>query len=69
MVEVMNSYHCHDATFFYSVHLMDQFYANAEYSLEASDIHSTGITCMFIASKYEEIFPIRLKTVYNKIGH
>ena len=37
--------------------------------MEESDIHSTGITCMFIASKYEEIFPIKLRTVFNKIGH
>lgn len=24
---------------------------------------------MFMASKYEDIFPLLMKTVYNKIGH
>ena len=69
MVEVMSSYSCADATFFLSVHLMDQFYKKLECSAEAQDVHVTGVACMFIASKLEEIYPIKLLTVYNKIGH
>jgi hypothetical protein len=48
---------------------MDQFYKKLDISIEAKDVHSTGITCMFIASKLEEIYPIKLITVFNKIGH
>ena len=51
------------------MHLLDQFYHNADKVHEIQDIHPTGVTCMFIASKYEEIYPIRIKTVYNKIAH
>jgi cyclin B/cyclin A len=48
---------------------MDHFYKNLDITVEIQDIHSTGVTCMFIASKYEEIYPIRIKTVQNKIAH
>ena len=32
-------------------------------------MHLVGVTAMFIASKYEEIYPFKLKLVYEKIGH
>ena len=48
---------------------MDHFYKNLARTVEIQDIHSTGVTCMFIASKYEEIYPIRIKTMQNKIAH
>ena len=32
-------------------------------------MHLVGVTSMFIASKYEEIYPFKLKLVYEKIGH
>lgn len=38
-------------------------------SLELQELHITGITCMFMASKYEDIYPLLLKTVFNKIAH
>lgn len=34
-----------------------------------SDLHVTGVTTMFIASKYEDIFPLKMKMVYEKIAH
>jgi len=37
--------------------------------VELHELHITGITCMFIASKYEDVYPLLLKTVFNKIGH
>ena len=36
---------------------------------EISDLHITGVTCMFIASKYEDIYPLKMKMVYEKIAH
>jgi Cyclin, N-terminal domain len=29
----------------------------------------TGVAAMFIACKYEEIYPLHLSTFYEKIGH
>jgi len=28
-----------------------------------------GVTCMFIASKYEDIHPLKMKVIYDKIAH
>ena len=28
-----------------------------------------GVTTMFIASKYEDIYPLKMKMVYEKIAH
>lgn len=28
-----------------------------------------GVTCMFIASKYEDIHPLKMKMVFEKIAH
>jgi len=33
------------------------------------ELHEVGVTAMWIATKYEEIYPIRLKVMYDKIGH
>jgi DNA polymerase III epsilon subunit-like protein len=44
---------------------MDQFYKKLDISIEAKDVHSTGITCMFIASKNEEIYPPVIKDFIN----
>ena len=34
-----------------------------------SDLHLIGVTVMFMASKYEEIYPLRLSVVHEKIAH
>jgi hypothetical protein len=31
--------------------------------LEVNELHEIGITAMWMATKYEEIYPIRLKTM------
>ena len=33
------------------------------------DLHINGITAMFIASKFEDIHPLKMKTVHEKIAH
>ena len=48
---------------------MDLFYASSEKSHNLNDLHIIGVTCIFIASKYNEIYPLRLKTIVEKIGH
>ena len=32
-------------------------------------MHIIGVTCMFISSKYEDIYPLKMKMVYEKIAH
>ena len=38
-------------------------------SLTVQDLHLVGITCMFIACKYEEVFPLKLEIFCDKVAH
>ncbi len=69
MVEVLTTFKCTDQTFFLAVALMDRYFKKTESKLTSSDLHITGITAMFVASKYEDIIPLLMKTVVQKIGH
>lgn len=48
---------------------MDRYFKNHEKGLPSSELHLTGIVTMFIASKYEDVVPLMMRTVINKIGH
>ena len=37
--------------------------------LANKDVHSIGVTSMYLASKYEDIFPLHSKIVSEKIAH
>lgn len=69
MIEVLTNFKCDDQTFFLSVSLLDRYFKNKMETREISDLHITGVTCMFIASKYEDIYPLKMKMVYEKIAH
>lgn len=49
--------------------LLDRFLKNKTESAEIGDLHIMGVTAMFIASKYEDIYPLKMKMVYEKIAH
>ncbi len=69
MIEVLNTSKCGDQTFFLAVSLMDRFFMLKQEVREISDLHLIGITSMYIASKYEDLYPLSMKSVYEKIGH
>lgn len=69
MIEVLTNFRCDDQTFFIAVSLQDRFFKFCEESKEVSDLHVVGVTSMFIASKFEDIYPLKMKTVYEKIAH
>ena len=48
---------------------MDRYFKNKQEIREISDLHIIGVTCMFIASKYEDIYPLKMKMVHEKIAH
>jgi hypothetical protein len=71
MVEVCTSFKCSVRTYFLSVALFDQFLKNTagKRVLENSDIHGIGVTAMYLASKYEDIYPLHSRVVSEKISH
>lgn len=69
MIEVLTNFKCDDQTFFLAVGLMDRYFKNKPETREISDLHIIGVTCMFIASKYEDIYPLKMKMVHEKIAH
>jgi hypothetical protein len=69
MIEVLSNFKCEKQTFFLAVNLMDRYFKNVAHSLEVHDLHSIGVTSMLIASKYEDIYPLKMKIIYEKIAH
>lgn len=69
MLEVLTTFKNSDQTYFLAINLMDRYFKLNKLNLPASELHITGIVSMFIASKYEDIVPLMMKTVINKIGH
>ena len=49
--------------------LLDRYLKIKEEPREISDLHAIGVTCMFIASKYEDLYPLKMKMVHEKIAH
>jgi hypothetical protein len=69
MVEVMKSYKFMNKTYFAGVEIMDRFFAENKERVKVSELHLVGVVAMYMATKMEEVFPLKLKTVYEKIVH
>jgi len=72
MIEVLSNYRCDESTYFESINLMDRYFKvcdDKHQILLPADLHLIGVTSMFIASKYQDIYPLRLKIVQDKIAH
>ena len=69
MIEVLTNFKCDDQTFFLAVNLQDRYLKQSKTRKEVSDLHAIGVTCMFVASKFEDIFPLKMKTIFEKIAH
>ena len=69
MVEIFTIIQTNDITFFTAVNIMDKYFHKSEISYQPSDLHLIGICSIFIASKFCDINPIRLKFLIEKIGH
>lgn len=71
MVEVTHNFKCSDHTFFLAVTLMDRYCKNSvstTLTLEG-DLHLMGVTCLFIASKFEDKNPLTLYQIVKAISH
>lgn len=55
LVEVAEEYRLHPRTLYLSVAYIDRFLS--EMSVQRGKLQLVGVTCMLLASKYEEIYP------------
>ena len=69
MIEVLSNFKCDDQTFFLSISLMDRFFKNTNEALKIDDLHVIGVTAMFVASKFEDLHPLKMRVVHEKIAH
>ncbi len=68
MVEIFYIYESIAETFFLAVYIMDKFIYSTSSILTNNDIHLLGITCVFLASKFEDIYPLqmnKIETLYS----
>ena len=68
VIQVFQHFPCSKKTFFLTISLIDRYYKFASKKLASDDVHIIGITCIFIAVKYEEIRPICMKQLVEQIG-
>lgn len=70
MIEVLTNYKCDDNSFFMAINTMDRYFkAMEDKELQPAELHLIGVTTMFMASKFEDIYPLRLRIVHEKIAH
>jgi hypothetical protein len=69
MVEVCTSFKTSERAYFLAVGLFDNYLRLYPTKLSNNDVHIIGIGCMYLASKYEDIYPLHSRTVADKISH
>jgi hypothetical protein len=57
------------STFFRTILVLDQFLKYTSLPVANEDVHLVGLTSMYIASKYEDMFHIRIKDFASKAAH
>ena len=72
MIEVCTSFKCAPRTYFLAVAIMDR-YLQASFKndivRENSEIHLMGVVSMYLASKYEDVYPLHSRIISEKIAH
>lgn len=69
IIEVTENYRCDQATFFLSINILDRFLDFTDVSYTPEDLLNIGVSSMFIASKFSDVFPIKLSSASEKISH
>lgn len=72
MIEVCTSFKCAPKTYFLSVTIMDKYLTSSMHNgivRDNSEIHLMGVVSMYLASKYEDVYPLHSKIISDKISH
>lgn len=67
MIEVLKIYQQSEETLFRAFNLMDEYLTHTAEAVKPGDLHLLGSTCMYLASKQEEVRPIRLHALLDDI--
>ena len=63
MIEVLKIYQQSEETLFRAFNLMDEYLTLSTKAVKPGDLHLLGSACMYLASKQEEVRPIRLNAL------
>ena len=69
MMEVFASYSSEPLSFFLAVEIMDNYLQKAKRKHNEKDLHLIGIVSMYMSSKMEDIIPLHMVHIKQKIGH
>lgn len=69
MIEVFSNVKTNETTFFMAVNIMDRYFKFTTISHKPEDLHLIGLVCIFISSKFCDIYPIKLRALCEKIAH
>ncbi len=68
LIEVCSECKLSRRSFALSISIMDNFYLRTTARFSGEDIHLTGVTCIYMASKLVETAPLRLQTVQTSVA-
>ena len=69
MIEVISKFELSIKTFFLAVRIMDKFLEIVSRSFDNNDLLLLGVTCMYIASKFEDVETYNMQIFIRQIGH
>jgi cyclin B/cyclin A len=69
LVEVTTAFKCRERTYFLCASLFDHFLHKFPVKLENKDVYGIGVTCLFLGSKYEDVFPLTSDVISDKVAH
>src|SRR5574343_970862 len=68
MVEVCSKFEFSSKVYFLSIKIMDKYPQLTSFPVSSERVHLIGVTCMFIASKFEDVSHLSLKLFINRIA-
>ena len=69
MLEVKRNFKLANKTWYLAVDIMDKYFLKSATPLLPSSLHLLGIISIWLASKFEEVFPLNFSSVVGNIGH
>lgn len=72
MIEVCTSFKCAPRTYFLACTILDKYLISSIHNgivRENTEIHLMGVVSMYLASKYEDVYPLHSKIISEKIAH